>query len=328
MDHPSRLNHWLFSLLAVSCILLSACNSLRSQPRPYTIGLITTSPLMPAVDAFKTTLAEQGYREGQSIAYLSTASMGNREELTPAIQGLLDARVDLLVVFSGQASIVAKELTAHTTLPVVFVGASDPVKDGLVTSLMQPGGNLTGVITAGSDGKRLEWLHQLDPKVKRVYYPYDPNNASPVATLRELQGVAPKLGIELEVQEVTTSDALDRVLDTIPQDIDAIVLGPDTLILSRAPTFCQLAIERRIPLTTRNVQSVKQDGALFTFGIDLTAVGRQAAQQADKVIRGTAPGLIPVETAEFFLTINLRTAESIGLTISDDYLEQAHEVVR
>lgn len=328
MSHLYRLNHWLSVIVVVSSMLLSACGSLFPPSRTYKIGVVTIRAMDVALNGFKTTLEDMNYIEGQNVIYIYEGPAGSLEMVESRVQHLLDAHVDLILAITAPAALAARQMTAGTDIPVVFISGNDPVEDRIVTSLSHPGGNLTGISMAGGEGKRLEWLHQLAPDSQRVYFPHDPRNPGAQSTLRAIQETAPKLGIELVPQEITSPEELDKAIENLPQNLDAIFIAPDTLMLEHADKFCQLALEQRIPLTTPSVYEFGKDGTLFTFGVDLATVGRQAARLADKIIQGTDAGQIPVETGEFFLSINVRTAQSIGLTIADTYLQQAHNIVR
>ena len=302
-----------------------ATQSPQAATTTTTIGIVSLVDLGDVVNGFKEGLNELGYVEGQNVTYIYDGPTGTPDGLAPAIQRLIEADVDLIYALTTPAALVAKELTANTDIPVVFAPLTDPVGAGIVESLAQPGGNLTGVTTGGSEGRRLEWLQRIAPHVKQPFLPYNPNDPAALSALGSMQAAAAKLNLELVTYPVSDTAQLEELLANVPQDIDSIILLPDSLVTGRVDDFVQIANERKIPMTVSN--SVDQ-GALMAFGANFNAVGKQSARLADKIVKGTKPAEVPVETAEFFLQINTRAADTIDLDVSDDILRQASTVVR
>jgi putative ABC transport system substrate-binding protein len=327
--HPSyRLPKPTAALVffGIMMLILAACGQPQPQSTSSTIGVITMGDADPMLANFKKTLAELGHVEGKNVTYVDNGSVQNLEDVDAAAQRLRDAKVDLVFVFATPTARAVQKAFAGTDIPIVFLLSSNPVQDKLVASLGQPGGNITGVSLYGSEGKRLEWLHQLDPKIKRVYFPYDPRTPSSLSVLAAMQAVAPKLGIEVVEQQLVSPGGVDQALKTMPQDIDAITIAYE--LIANAPELSRIARERRIPLSSPGIFGVKDTGALMSFGPDLVAAGGQSARLVHKILTGTKPADIPVETADSFLKLNLQTAKAIGLTIPDAILGQAAEVVR
>lgn len=317
------------AFFGIMMLILVACGQTQSQQpqsKSPTIGLITMGNADPMIANFKKTLAELGHIEGQNVTYVYEGSLQDLADVGPAVQHLRDANVDLVFVFATPPAVAAKKAFADTNVPIVFLLSSNPVQDKLVASLGQPGGNVTGVSLYGSEGKRLEWLHQLNPKIKRVYFPYNPQTGSSLTVLTAMQAVAPQLGIELVEQQLVSSAEVEQALKTLPPDIDAITIAYE--YISLAPDLSRIARERRIPFSSPGIFGVKETGALMSFGPDLTAAGGQSARLVHKILTGTKPADIPVETADSFLKLNLQTANAIGLTIPEAILRQATEVVR
>ncbi len=327
--HPSyRLPKPTAALVffGIMMLILAACGQPQPQSKSATIGLITMGNTDPMIANFKRTLAELGHVEGQNVTYVYDGSLQDLADVEPAVRRLRDAKVDLVFAFATPPARAAQQAFADTGIPIVFLLSSNPMQDKLVASLGQPGGTITGVSLYGSEAKRLEWLHQLDPKVKRVYFPYNPQTGSSLSVLAAMQAVAPKLGIELVEQQLVSPAEVDQALKTIPEDIDAITLAYE--YISFAPELSRIARERRIPLSSPGIFGVKETGALMSFGPDLVAAGGQSARLVHKILTGTKPADLPVETADSFLKLNLQTAQAIALTIPDAILRQATEVVR
>jgi putative ABC transport system substrate-binding protein len=218
----------------------------------------------------------------------------------------------------------AQRATAGTDIPVVFVPVNDPVGAGLVDNLRNPGGNITGITFGVQEARRLEWLIQVAPTIEQIYIPYNPEDRSAVLALETVSEAAPKLGVELITREVRNLEEITAAVENIPEEADAIFLLPDSLLGGRANKF----VELQLPTSAANPRDLADHGVLTSYGIEITAAGKQAARLADQILRGIKPADLPVETAEFYLAINLKTAEAIGLDISDEILLQADIIIR
>jgi putative ABC transport system substrate-binding protein len=276
-------------------------------------------------------MAELGYSEGQDITYIYEGPVDNNG-LERVAQALLGQDVDLILAITTPAAQVAQAVAAGASyheaeVHIIFAPVTDPVGAGLVSSLKQPGDNITGVTTGGSDAQRLAWLLRVAPQTKRVYLPYNPTDRSPVTALEQIRAAANKLGVELVLREASNADQVQAAIADIPPDVDAIFIGPDSLVGSFYAGWVQAAIDRRLPLTGSSTSHVEA-GMLLSYSYDTVAVGRQAARLADQILKGVEPADLPVETAEFFLSINVKTAGAIGLDIPNSILRQAHQVFR
>jgi putative ABC transport system substrate-binding protein len=267
------------------------------------------------------------YREGENVTYIYHGTVPTIDQLDAEVQRLLDEGVDLILAGSTPAARAAARVTAGTGVEVVFVPVTDPVGAGIVKSINQPGGNVTGITNGGSDSRRLEWLLKIDPDIKRVYVPYNSDDLSPLSALTETIAAAGKLGVQLELAPATTSEAMLEAIRVMPEDIDAIFILPDSLAISHLEEFVQATYERRLPMSAPTTSQVS-GGALMSFGLGFFEGGKQAARLADQILKGTSPADLPVETGEFTLGINLITADAIGLKIPEDVLNQADFIIR
>jgi putative tryptophan/tyrosine transport system substrate-binding protein len=314
-------------LVLLAVMLVSACGS--APAKTFTVGVINLSPrLEPVLNGFKARMLELGYQEGQNITYIYQGPASNIAELDSIARGLVAARVDLILALSTPATQATQRATAGTSLPVVFAPVTDPVAAGIVTDLRRPGGNITGVALGGdSEARRLEWLLKLAPQARRIYVPYNPDDASARSSLAAIRGAALKLNVELQPREARNTTEITAAFTGIPTDTQAVVLLQDSLVAARTDDFVKATIARRLPLSVPTDEQV-QRGALVAFSAHLAALGAQTARLADRIFHGGQPADMPIETAEFFLTINLRTAKTIGLDIPDTYLREADEIVR
>lgn len=275
--------------------------------------------------AFRAAMAELGYIEGENLTYIFDSTSIFGESLDTHAQLLVASNVDIIVAYGTSAALAAKRATEGTSIPVVFVGSVDPVQLGLVASLQNTEGNVTGVGgVSEAYAKQLELLIQIDPSISTVYMPY-PNLNNPVTALpvQAIQAFAEKSGITLIAAELPTPEEVAAVLADLP-DVDAIILVP----FAPSPfDFVTLAKERQIPLAY-SFPNLMDLGPLLSYNYTEKEVGTVAARYVDRILKGAKPSDLPVEIAANSLAINLQTAEAIGLTLSDDILLQADILVR
>jgi putative ABC transport system substrate-binding protein len=199
----------------------------------------------------------------------------------------------------------------------------------------EPGGNITGVRYPGPDLviKRFEILLKLAPQVKRLYMPYDPNYPSVPPTLDALRPVAASHGVTLVETPVTSVEELEAALQARAEledmGIDAIQILPEAMMQSPAAwgAISKFAQEHKLPLVGSMLASADL-GGIFSYCVDFYEVGVLAAPTADKVLKGTPPGTIPLLSPEPHLRINYKVVQGLGLTVSEGLLSQADEVIR
>lgn len=328
MRQVSPLSPYLFqarlTLYLVWCLCLVSCSS---QQTTYTIGVINLSPQLESVlEGFKMELALD-YEESQ-LTYIYAGPASNIEALDDEMAALLAADVDLILALSTPATQAAYRATRDSAIPVVFAPVTDPVAAEVVNSLSQPGGNVTGVaLGTQSESQRLQWLLRAAPGIERIYLPYNVDDASAKASATAALAAAETLGLTLELHEVHTGEEITQAIADIPADVQAIFLAQDSLVAARIDDFAAAAIAHQLPLCTPTDGQVEQ-GALISYSFRLLDLGQQAARLAHQILEGDSPADLPVETAEFFLTINMKTAEAINLQIPEEVLRAADQLVR
>jgi putative ABC transport system substrate-binding protein len=309
----------------ITTLLLAACDN---NQKTYTIGVVNLTPALDGiVEGFKKSMAEFGYTEGENITYVYEGATSSINKLDPAAQHLVEADVDLILSISTPASQAAQRATANTDIPVVFVPITDPVGAGLVKSFKQPGGNITGVTLGFQEEERLKWLVYIAPTIKHIYIPYNPEDRSAVLALEIASATAADLGIGLITREARNTEEITAAIENIPEEADAVFHLPDSLFIPRLGELIEAANTRKLPTSGPGDASI-QAGALIVYGISHDATAEQAARLASQILSGIKPADLPVEIAEFYLTINLQTAEIIGLDISDEVLRQADTIIR
>ncbi len=310
-------------LVGVILLLLCSCTPPDQKAKIYVVGVLNYSQAAePAFNGFKEAMAEMGYVEGKTVRYLYQGPIRNKDKLMEEAKRQIKSGIDLIFSMSTPATLVAKKITAETSIPVVFGPVSNPVESGIVKSLKQPGENITGVTFRYQEPKRLKLLQELVPTAKNISFPYNPFDKSPKMNLQRLQPIAEKLNLTLIAQPLRNNEQIDQYLANIPPDIDAIYMPTDSLMASRSKDFAATAIQLKLPLTTPQQEGVTA-GALFSFGMSLNSLGHQAARLVDQIFHGVPPAHLPVEITEFETTINRDTAKRIGITVSDSLLRRA-----
>jgi putative ABC transport system substrate-binding protein len=323
---PSRVSYKLICLFVIISMTAAACGT--NQSKMVTIGMLNLSTaLQPALDGFKAGMVDLGYIEGKNVRYVYAGPTGTVDKLKPAAEDLMSQDLDLIVAISTPGIAVLKDLTKGTDKQVIFIAIFDPLSSGFVSSYSRPGGNLTGSRGGIVEPKRLDWFLRVAPNVKKLYAPYSPNDGSSKLAREMDTAAAAKLGVTFVFKEVANPDAITEAAQNIPPDVDGIYILPDSQVVARVDDFIKAAIKHKLPLTSPNAPHV-QSGALLSYGFSFEAAGRQAARQADQMLKGVTAADMPVETAEFFLSINTATADAIGLNIPDETLQQADTIFR
>jgi putative ABC transport system substrate-binding protein len=317
----------LLTWVMVVALLLSGCAGL-AKPKTYVIGVINLAPtLEDTFTGFKKGMTDLGYIEGKNITYINAGPAGSIDKLDGIAQDLVKAKVNLIFSISTPATQAAQKATASNHIPVVFGILTDPVGAGVVASLAQPGGNITGVTFGPQEVRRLEWLTKIAPAAKRVYIIYNSNDSSAKLALKTVNATAPNLGLEIIEREARNPDEIATALANLPENVDVLYLLPDSQTEAKLVDILAVANARHLVTSVANVDRV-EDGVLYSYAMKQNPTGQQAANLADQILKGTMPADLPVETTEFFLAINLKTAQTLGLTIPDVILSQADTIYR
>lgn len=330
-QQPKR-NRLLIIFTVLLVVLLAACGDDKDNDDKsgdhYTIGIINLTPALDSViEGFKSQMAELGYVEGENLTYIYDGPPDSIGGLDGIAQSLVEANVDLIFCVSTPATQAVQRATVDNPIPCVFAPLQDPVGAGIVSSLTHPGGNMTGVTGGMAEAKRMELLARIVPELNRVYVPYNIDDPAVNAALAAVSEVADNLGIELVLQPARNAEEVMAALENIPDDVDAIFHLPDSILGQFSDELNAAGIEHKLPLSVP-MRDGAYNGALMSYGIGSVEVGKQAARLADQILQGADPADLPVEVGEFFLTINLKTAEEIGLEISEDMLRQANTIIR
>ncbi|MBN1627860.1 MAG: ABC transporter substrate-binding protein [Deltaproteobacteria bacterium] len=315
---------YLYALI-LSLLLMPAAGC-GNRGKTITVGMaILTTSHISILDGFKAGMAEYGYVDGKNIRYIYNGLLeDNPAAIDREIGNLLSQDVDLLLTGGNMVSLRAKKAVEGTDVPIIIGASSRPVEEGLVDSLQRPGGNITGVRTADSIPKMLELLAMVVPDKRKFYLPYNPDDQVSVVSLKGLAESAAKMGIELVIQEIRSVEEAVSSIKTLPRDIGAIYRLPSPTLDSRNSELTMAALERGLPIGS---VLPLDESVLLVLASDPFATGRQAARLADLIIKGAKPADLPVETADAYLTVNLRTAKKLGIGISNDILALANNII-
>jgi putative tryptophan/tyrosine transport system substrate-binding protein len=242
---------------------------------------------------------------------------------------LVASDVDVIVTTGTPGAMAAKNGT--TTIPIVAVGMADPVRSGLIRSLSHPGGNLTGISMGyGPEftGKWLEMLQETVPRLASLAVIANPQNAVLQVLRADLETLARHRNVRVHFLPVTQSASLDDVFEQAQRKAQAALLLGDPLTMSNRTKITSLAISNRLPVMY-NVGAFAEDGGLMSYAPDVESQVQRAAEYVDKILRGAAPGELPVEQpTKYLLTLNLKAARSIGLGFPETMLLRADRVLQ
>jgi putative ABC transport system substrate-binding protein len=319
----------IVALALVGLILASFLPVEAQQPaKVRKIGFLNpTGGPSANIEAFQQGMRELGYIEGQNILIeYRSAERGPR--LTELATELVRQKVDVIVAV-GNAAPAAKMATE--TVPIVFLFSGDPIEAGLIDSLARPGRNMTGITWLAFElvGKRLEILKEAVSRVSRVAVLASPLHPGEQRELRETQSTARALGITLQYNQVRDTAEVEGAFNaTVKDNANAFLVFPDPVTNAHRKQIAEFATKHRLPSMFGRKEPV-EDGGLISYGPKLEETYRRIPVHVDKILKGAKPADLPTELpAKFELTINLKTAKQIGLTIPPNVLAQADKVIR
>jgi putative tryptophan/tyrosine transport system substrate-binding protein len=297
-------------------------------PRIGFLGSLSASSDPSRAEAFRQGLRDLGYVAGKNIVIEYRYADGKPERLPGLAAELVRLKVDILVARGAPAAHAAKNATS--TIPIVMGNAADPVGTGLVASLARPGGNITGLsdFNTGVITKRLELLKEVVPTVSRIAVLLDPANPTNPPQLKEVQAVAPALGVTLLSLEVKGADDIERAFTVMKKERTGALLVVGGAAGNHGPRIAELASKNRLPTIWTSSDAI-ETGGLMSYGTNFPDLYRRAAIYVDKILKGAKPSDLPVEQPiKFEFIINLKAAKQIGLTIPPNVLARADKVIK
>jgi ABC-type uncharacterized transport system substrate-binding protein len=278
--------------------------------------------------AFGQGLKETGYVEGQNVGIEYRWAEGRYDRLPSLASDLVSRKVDLIAAFGPPPATAAKNATS--TIPIVFTVGSDPVWDGLVTSLARPSGNLTGIsmLAVQLVPKRLELVSELILQAKSFALLVNPNNGYSERMIRDVEDTARAKGMPLRILKASTESEIDAAFAALGNPrIDALVIGDDPFFTARRVQLVALASRYAVPATYQ-FREFAVAGGLASYGPSLKTASRDAGVYAGKILKGAKPSDLPVaQPTQFELVINLKTAKTLGIEVPQTLLARADEVI-
>jgi ABC-type uncharacterized transport system substrate-binding protein len=321
---------------ALSFILLALCLPVDAQqptkiPRiGYVSGTGDSTNPGPYIEALRQGLEAFGYFDGKNIAIEYRGAGGELGRTREFIAELISLKVDVLILPTPEAIRAAKQATK--TIPIVMVTGGDPVANGFIDSLAHPGGNITGLYTQSVElnGKRIELLKEVMPRLTRVGLLRNPNTAPAAAVFKEYKTAAHALKLQIHSLDVggDKSDLPKAFQAAVKARVQAIVTVTNAQLLLQQARIVELALKHRLPSLFQSSSWVEA-GGFMSYSTNEIDVFRRAASYVHKILNGTKPADLPVEQpTKFEFVINLKTAKQIGLTIPQWVLMRADRVIR
>jgi putative ABC transport system substrate-binding protein len=298
----------------------------RTLGKSTTVGVFVP-PDFPAVGGLQEGFRQLGYTEGQNLR-LEYRWAAKADQFGDLVAELIKIGVDAFVTFGTPSSLACQRAT--TTIPVVMAAVGDPVGSGLVSSLARPGGNITGFssVSPELEAKRLQILTDLIPNLTRVGIIWNASNRPVAVAEAAVQSAAKERQIAIESVSVSDLNELATAFDRLRrQPPQAVMILTDPLLQTYSPHIIQFMADNRLPAIYAHQDTVRA-GGLISYGAYYHELFRRAAGYVDKILNGAKPGELPVQQPERLeLTINLKTANALGLNVPLHIQQLADEVI-
>jgi putative ABC transport system substrate-binding protein len=277
---------------------------------------------------FLRALRDLGYVEGQNFDIVYRSSGGNQDRLPALAEELVRLKPDVILAMAIAAVIPARKATS--TIPIVSPALADAVRLGVIASEARPGGNVTGIepYVAGLPAKQLEIAREIVPGARTIGLLTNLVDPKAPPQLKEIEAASQALEIKLVAKDANRPDEVEGALQFLAdQKVDVVIVLQTSMLISQTRPIAESAIAKRLP-TVYGYREHVVDGGLISYGVDLRWCYQRAAALLVKILNGTAPGDIPVEfPSGVLLSINLRVAKLIGITVSPTLLARADEVL-
>ena len=316
----------VLALLALGAPLRLTAQPSQGTPR---VGILSVGTAgKPLAEAFMRGMVELGYQDGRNVRYEFRTGDGSNEKALELARELVAAKVDLIWAPGTAAATAAQKAT--TTLPIVFALVSDPVGSGFIRSLPRPGTNATGItnMNVETGAKRVQLLNETFPKLRRFGVIHNPGDTSSVAQLPFIQQGARALGKEMMVVEARAPEEFAAALAKLAAwRADSLFITENALYLNHRKTLLAWATKHRLP-TINSTRDYAEDGGILAYGADYADNCRRSADFVDKILKGARPADLPTQQpTKFELTVNLKAAKAMGLSIPQTMLLRADRVI-
>jgi putative ABC transport system substrate-binding protein len=328
--HPGmdRRRFLLTSLVSVTVAPPFAAEGQTASRRRIGVLLVLLSPAGTEAQAFRQGLQDAGYVEGRDVVIEWRSAHGDYARLPQLAADLVERKVEVIIADTTPATQAARRATS--TIPIVMAIVADPVGDGLVANLSQPGGNITGlsIMLAELSAKRLQLLKEAMPSLTRVGVLWNPPTPYHARAVENLKAVAPLLAIELNLVSARTSEEIRPALEAISRaHAQALYVVDCPPFFTHRTTLLKLAAQARLAVISGE-RPYADEGGLMSYGPSYEDQMRRSAEYVDKIFKGGKPSGLPIaQPTKFTLVINLKTAKALGLTIPPSLLVQADQVI-
>src|SRR5262245_34133134 len=300
------------------------------QPGMPVVGYLRSAPFVGAeqhVAAFRQGLSDNGFIEGHNVRVEYRSAEGYHSRLASLATELVERQVN--VIFCDNIAALAAK-AATTSIPIVFAGGGDAVKEGLVASLNRPGGNVTGVnfFTGAIGTKRLELLRQIAPYGTKIGVLVQPSTPQTEEERKELEAAAESTGQQLLVTQVNDAQEIESAIRTLAErGAGALLVGSGPFFYSNRKIVIEQASRHALP-SSYTARQAAEDGGLISYGTDLTDALHQGGNYVGRVLKGEKPADLPVmRSTKFELVLNLKTARTLSLTVPPTLLALADKVI-
>jgi putative ABC transport system substrate-binding protein len=320
---------WMLVTFFVANVSVAQAQQTGKIPRIGWLTGVSLSSAAARTEAFRQGLRELGYVEGKNIIIEYRYADGEYDRLPALAAELVRLKVNVIVTSGAAVTRAAKEAT--NTIPIVMAQDPDPIGNGFVASLAQPGGNITGLSNLNRElsGKRLELLKETVPKLSRVAVFEDSTFPGNAQILKDMEPAAAALKVKLQHLDVLDPKDIETAFRAAKKGrADAVLVLPSGVLTNQVTQVVDLTAKNRLPAIYNQIQYVAAGGLIF-YGVNLLDLDRRAATYVDKILKGRTPQDLPVEQPmKFEFIINLKAAKQIGLTIPPNVLVRADKVIR
>jgi putative ABC transport system substrate-binding protein len=311
--------------------LVASLNALAQQKgKVWRIGFLSSasaSSYAHRVEALRAGLRDLGYVEGRNIAIEFRWAEGNYERLAEFAAEFVRLKVDIILTHGTPGAQAAKNAT--TTIPIIVSAISDPVATGLVASLRQPGGNITGLMffTQELNEKRLELVREVFPKARRVAILANSGNESMKPIIPALETAAKTLKLEFRRFDVRSPAEFEGAFSAMAAwRAEAIVPIDDAMLIANDKGIVDQAASRKIPVIGWN--EIAEKGGFLAYGVDFVDISRRSASYVDRILKGAKPADLPVDrSTKYELVINMKTVKTLGVKLPQSVLLRADRVI-
>ena len=318
----------LLLLAAATAAIRNPASAETKAPRIGFVRVGSRQDNQGLLDAFRENLAALGWSDGSDITIAERWAEERAEQLPGIVKELIGSGAAILVTAGTPATLAAKRASA--TIPIVLVGVDDPVALGVVASLAQPGGNITGFSLGefSLGGKILEVLKEMVPQLSRVAVVLNIEQPPHVAMWSTSRATAASIGVRLTAMDVQGPAEIERGIDDFSREPNGgLIVLPGPATGAHRELIIALAARHHLPAAYAYPSYVKA-GGLMSYGVDPSDQPLQAAAYIDRILKGAQPGDLPIQQpTKYRLVINLKTAKALGLVIPESFLLRADEVV-